>query len=57
MVAHEVASGRREAQEHDQEDTPDSFTVLDFIEAMKELYSEDWKSLTNRFGQFGQKRR
>ena len=35
----------------------DSFTVLDFIETMKEAYPEDWKRLAKRFGVFGQKRR
>jgi len=34
-----------------------SFTVLDFIEALKEFYEEDWKRLVKRFGQFGEKRR
>jgi hypothetical protein len=35
----------------------DSFTVLDFIETLKHLYPDDWGSLVERFGQFGQKRR
>jgi len=35
----------------------DSFTVLDFIEVFKELYSEDWQRLVERFGEFGEKRR
>jgi len=34
-----------------------SFTVLDFIEVLKELYPEDWKRLVEKFGQFGEKRR
>ena len=34
-----------------------SFTVLDFTEALRELYPEDWRHLVDRFGQFGQKRR
>jgi len=34
-----------------------SFTVLDFIQVFKELYSDDWKRLVERFGQFGEKRR
>jgi len=34
-----------------------SFTVLDFIKVFKALYSEDWKRLVERFGQFGEKRR
>ena len=34
-----------------------SFTVLDFIQVFKALYSEDWKRLVERFGQFGEKRR
>lgn len=35
----------------------DSFTVLDFIQAFRVIYPEDWKRLVERFGQFGQKRR
>ena len=35
----------------------DVFTVLDFIEALRDLYPEDWRHLVERFGQFGQKRR
>jgi hypothetical protein len=35
----------------------DSFTVLDFTEAVKKAYLEDWKRLAKRFGVFGQKRR
>jgi hypothetical protein len=35
----------------------DSFTVLDFIEAIRKSYPEDWKRLVERFGQFGQKRK
>jgi hypothetical protein len=35
----------------------DAFTVLDFIEVLKEQYPEDWRNLLERFGQFGQKRR
>jgi len=34
-----------------------SFTVLDFIEAFKQQYPEEWKQLVQRFGQFGEKRR
>jgi len=34
-----------------------SFTVLDFIQVFKASYSEDWKRLVERFGQFGEKRR
>lgn len=34
-----------------------SFTVLDFIQVFRVLYSEDWKRLKERFGQFGEKRR
>jgi len=34
-----------------------SFTVLDFVKVFKALYSEDWKRLVERFGQFGEKRR
>jgi hypothetical protein len=35
----------------------DSFTVLDLIKVMKDLYPEDWNRLVERFGQFGQRRR
>jgi len=35
----------------------DSFTVLDFIEAFKNIYPGDWKRLVERFGMFGSKRR
>jgi len=35
----------------------DAFTVLDFIEAFKTLYPEEWKQLVERFGLFGSKRR
>jgi len=34
-----------------------TFTVLDFIEAFKNLYPEEWKQLVERFGLFGSKRR
>jgi hypothetical protein len=34
-----------------------SFTVLDFIQVLKELYLVDWTRLVERFGQFGEKRR
>jgi hypothetical protein len=34
-----------------------AFTVLDFIEAFKRLYPDEWKLLVQRFGQFGEKRR
>jgi hypothetical protein len=34
-----------------------SFTVLDFIRVFETLYPDDWKRLTQRFGQFGEKRR
>jgi hypothetical protein len=34
-----------------------SFTVLDFIEAVKKAYPEDWKRLVERFGVFGQEQR
>lgn len=35
----------------------DLFTVLDFIEAFRKVYSEDWGRLVERFGLFGSKRR
>lgn len=35
----------------------DSFTVLDFIEAFRKVYPEDWGRLVERFGLFGSKRR
>ena len=35
----------------------DSFTVLDFIEALKAEYPEDWKRLVERFGLYGSKKR
>lgn len=35
----------------------DTFTVLDFIQAFKELYRADWRMLKERFGEFGEKRR
>jgi hypothetical protein len=35
----------------------DSFTVLDFIDAFKVFFAEDWKLLRERFGEFGEKRR
>jgi hypothetical protein len=35
----------------------ESFTVLDFIRVFETLYPDDWKRLTQRFGQFGEKRR
>jgi len=34
----------------------DSFTVLDFIEALKAEYPEDWKRLVERFGLYGSKK-
>jgi hypothetical protein len=34
-----------------------AFTVLDFIEAFRTLYPEDWERLRVRFGQFGEGRR
>ena len=34
-----------------------SFTVLDFIEVFKVLYTKDWKELVERFGLFGEKRK
>jgi hypothetical protein len=34
-----------------------SFTVLDFMEAFRNIYPEDWKKLVKRFGLFGDKRR
>jgi DNA gyrase/topoisomerase IV subunit A len=37
--------------------TNESFTVLDFIETLKEIYPDCWKRLVERFGQFGDKRR
>ena len=35
----------------------DSFTVLDFIEAFRKVYPEDWGRLVERSGLFGTKRR
>ncbi|RLI32242.1 hypothetical protein DRO56_03850 [Candidatus Bathyarchaeota archaeon] len=35
----------------------ESFTVLDFIEAFRELYPSDWRRLVERFGFYGEKRR
>jgi len=35
----------------------ESFTVLDFIEAFRSIYPEDWERLAERFGLFGRKRR
>lgn len=35
----------------------DSFTVLDFMDVFREMYSEDWRRLVKRFGLFGSKRR
>jgi hypothetical protein len=35
----------------------DSFTVLDFIEAFRKVYPEDWGRLVGRLGLFGSKRR
>jgi len=35
----------------------ESFTVLDFTATFKEKYPAEWKSLVERFGQFGSKRR
>jgi hypothetical protein len=34
-----------------------SFTILDFIPVLKRSYSQDWKRLMARFGEFGEKRR
>lgn len=34
-----------------------TFTVLDFIEVFKVLYTKDWKELVERFGLFGEKRK
>jgi len=34
-----------------------SFTVIDFIDTFKVLYSGDWKRLVKRFGQFGERQR
>jgi hypothetical protein len=34
-----------------------SFTVLDFADAVKKSYPEDWRRLVKRFGEFGEKRR
>jgi hypothetical protein len=33
------------------------FTVLDFSDAFKRLYPDDWDRLVERFGQLGEKRR
>ncbi len=35
----------------------DSFTVLDFTAAFKELYPQDWTRLVERLGELGQGRR
>ncbi len=35
----------------------DSFTILDFIQIFRRRYPEDWTRLTERFGEFGEKRR
>ncbi len=32
----------------------DSFTVMDFAEAVQDLYPEDWRRLVKRFGKFGE---
>jgi hypothetical protein len=37
--------------------TNESFTVLDFMTIFKRKYPADWKSLVERFGQFGSKSR
>jgi hypothetical protein len=34
-----------------------SFTVLEFSAALRAVYPEDWSRLTERFGEFGEKRR
>jgi len=34
-----------------------SFTILDFMEAFRSLYPEDWTRLVQRYGEFGEKRR
>jgi hypothetical protein len=35
----------------------DSFTVLDFMEAFKQSFPDEWQTLVERFGLFGGKRR
>ena len=34
-----------------------SFTILDFMEAFRSLYSEEWRRLVQLYGEFGEKRR
>ena len=31
-----------------------SFTILDFMEAFKKLFSDEWQRLVERFGLFGE---
>jgi len=32
-----------------------AFTILDFIDAFRSTYPDDWKRLCKRFGRFGSK--
>jgi hypothetical protein len=34
-----------------------AFTILDFMEALKEVFPDQWQKLVERFGLFGEKKR